>query len=80
MITYKFAGLTAIDAPTQYHYGSLPAKPALGHILFYEETGNRYAVIQVEGEGLVGDGGYADQKYWHGPRLVRAKQSPRCGC
>jgi hypothetical protein len=56
MFTYKFAGLTATDAPTPYHYGSLPTKPELGHIIVYEESGNRYAVIRIEGEGLVGDG------------------------
>ncbi len=56
MFTYKFMGLAALDAPTPYHYGSLPAKPGLGHILVYDESGNRYAVIRIEGEGLVGDG------------------------
>src|ERR1700737_457540 len=56
MFTYKFAGLTASDAPTPYTYGSLPAKPELGHILVIEESGNRYAVIRIEGEGLVGGG------------------------
>ena len=56
MFTYKFVGLTAIDAPTPYHYGSLPTKPELGHILVYDESNNRYAVIRIEGQGLVGDG------------------------
>jgi hypothetical protein len=55
MFTYKFVGLTASDAPTPYTYGSLPAKPELGHILIYNE-GNRYAVVGIDGEGLVGDG------------------------
>ena len=49
------------DATTPYYYGSLPAKPELGHILVLEETGNRYAVIRIEGEGLEGKGGNADQ-------------------
>lgn len=56
MFTYKFVGLAAIDAPTPYYYGSLPTKPERGHVLVYDETGNRYTVIGIEGEGLVGDG------------------------
>ncbi len=55
MFTYKFVGMTATDAPTPYTYGSLPAKPELGHRLVYEQSGDRYAVIRIEGEGLVGD-------------------------
>src|SRR5260221_12130854 len=49
------------DKPRMYHYGSLPAKPELGHVLVIEESGNRYAVIRIEGEGLVGDGPF-DQR------------------
>ena len=56
MFTYKFVGLDASDAPTPYYYGSLPVKPERGHILKYDETGNRYAVIGIEGEGLEGAG------------------------
>lgn len=56
MFTYKFVGLAEIDATTPYYYGSLPAKPERGHILVYDETGNRYAVVGIDGEGLVGDG------------------------
>lgn len=62
MFTYKFVGLTATDAPAPYTYGSLPAKPELGHIIVYEQSGNRYAVIRIEGEGLVGDDDCADQR------------------
>ena len=61
MFTYKFVGLTALDAPTPYYYGSLPAKAELGHVLLMEESGNRYAVIRIEGEGLTGDGPF-DQR------------------
>jgi hypothetical protein len=49
-------GLGATDARTRYYYGSLPAKAELGHILGYNETGNRYAVVRIDGEGLVDDG------------------------
>lgn len=56
MFTYKFVGLDETDAPTRYYYGSLPAKPELGHILVYNETGHRYAVVRIDGEGLVDDG------------------------
>ncbi len=63
MFTYKFLGLNATDAPTPYYYGSLQAKPELGHILVYDESGNRYAVIAIQGEGLVDDGdGSANQR------------------
>lgn len=61
MFTFKFVGLIEVDAPTAYTYGSLPAKPELGHTIVWE-SGNRYVVIRIEGEGLVGDGGYEDQK------------------
>jgi len=56
MFTYKFEGLTTADAPTAYYYGSLPARPELGHILVYDASGNRYVVVRIDGEGLVGDG------------------------
>ncbi len=45
-----------------YTYGSLPAKPELGHILLFDESGNRYAVIRIEGEGLVGDGPFSQRE------------------
>jgi hypothetical protein len=56
MFTYKFAGMAALDAPTPYYYGSLPWKPALGHVLVMDGSGNRYAIVRIDGEGLVGDG------------------------
>jgi hypothetical protein len=61
MFTYKFVGLAAADAATPYYYGSLPAKPELGRVLLFEESGNRYAVIRIEGEGVTGDGPF-DQR------------------
>jgi hypothetical protein len=62
MFTYKFIGLDAADAETPYYYGSLPAKPELGHTLVFDETGNRYTVFSIKGEGLVDDGdGYDSQ-------------------
>lgn len=63
MFTYKFVGLDAADAETPYYYGSTPAKPEIGHILVYDKTGNRYAIVRIEGEGLVDDGdGFDSQK------------------
>lgn len=76
MFTYKFVGLAAEDAPTPYHYGSLPAKPGLGHILVYDGSGNRYAVVRIEGEGLVGDGGYPDQKELAWAEIGQGKTVP----
>ena len=63
MFTYKFVGLDKTDAPTPYYYGSVPAKPEPGQTLVYNETGNRYVVFQLEGEGLVDEGdGYENQR------------------
>ena len=53
--TFKFEGLTEEDASTPYFYGSLPAKPELGHILTFDGTNNCYVVYRIEGEGLTGD-------------------------
>ncbi len=62
MFTYKFVGIDATDAQTPYHYGSLPVRPELGHTLVYNETGNRYAVVKIDGEGLIDSGdGNANQ-------------------
>src|SRR5258708_5259520 len=52
MYTFKFEGLNERDAPTPCFYGSLPVKPERGHILVFDETGNRYVVYRIEGEGL----------------------------
>jgi hypothetical protein len=76
MFTYKFVGLTATDAPTAYTYGSLPAKPELGHIIVYEQSGNRYAVIRIEGEGLVGDDDSADQRELAWTEIGQGKTVP----
>ena len=62
MFTYKFLGLEKSDAATTYYYGSLPAKPERGHTLVYHETGNRYAVVRIDGEGLVDDGDGSDNQ------------------
>ena len=55
MFTYKFLGLDKADAGTPYYYGSLPVKPEMGHTLLYDQTGNRYAIVRIVGEGLVGN-------------------------
>lgn len=55
MFTYKFAGLAHEDAPTPYYYGSLSVKPRVSHVLFYDETRNRYKIVHVVGRGLEGE-------------------------
>lgn len=75
MFTYKFVGLDKSDAPTPYYYGSLPAKPELGHILSYNDTGNRYAVVKIDGEGLVGDGD-AEQRELAFAEISRGESVP----
>ena len=62
MFTHKWVGLTTEDAQSEYTYGSLPAKPELGQIIAFEKSGNRYAVTEIKGEGLVGEDGYVSQK------------------
>jgi hypothetical protein len=62
MFTYKFLGLDHQDAETPYYYGSLPAKPEVGHTLKYDETNNRYAVIRIEGDGLQGSADSAQRE------------------
>lgn len=54
MFTYKFVGLLQADNPAPYYYGSLPARPEIGHVLYYDETGNRYEVTRIVGQGLEG--------------------------
>jgi hypothetical protein len=61
MFTYKFVGLEAPDSITPWYFGSLPSAAAVGHLLIYVESNNRYVVDGVCGEGLPGDGGHADQ-------------------
>jgi hypothetical protein len=56
-------GLEKADAPTPYYYGSVPKRPEPGQTLVYNETGNRYIIANVEGEGLQDDGdGYEKQR------------------
>jgi hypothetical protein len=63
LYTYRLLGLDKADAPTPYYYGSVPAKPEPGQLLRYDETGNRYVIVRIEGEGLVDDGdGYENQR------------------
>jgi hypothetical protein len=76
MFTYKFVGLDKSDAETPYYYGSLPAKPELGQTLTLDESDNRYAVVRIAGEGLVGDGGYADQKELAWAEIGRGETVP----
>ena len=77
MFTYKFVGLDATDAPTPYYYGSLPAKPELGHILVYNKTGNRYAVVRIDGEGLVDDAdGQGNQEELAWAEINRGERVP----
>jgi hypothetical protein len=77
VFTYKFVGLDAMDAPTPYHYGSLPVKPELGHILIYNEAGNRYAVVRIDGEGLLDDGdGHANQTQLAWAEIGRRESVP----
>lgn len=60
--TLKFVGLSREDAPTPYYYGSLPAEPRLGHMLVYNETGNRYVIYRIDGKALVGDNDHQSQR------------------
>jgi hypothetical protein len=76
MFTYKFKGLKREDASTPYYYGSLPAVPKVGHILRLDETGNRYRVDRVVGEGLKGKGGNADQEKLAWADIGRGEKVP----
>jgi len=76
MFTYKFVGLDATDAPTPYYYGSLPAKPELGHLLVFGETGNRYAVVRIDGKGLDGSDGDAHQAELAWAEINRSEAVP----
>lgn len=61
MFTYKFAGLRHEDSQLLYYYGSLPKKPEVGHELRFDQTGNRYRIGRIEGEGLTGPNDHDDQ-------------------
>lgn len=77
MFTYKFVGLAAVDSPAPYYYGSLPAKPEPGHMLLYDESGNRYVIFRIDGEGLVDDGnGYAEQEKLAWAEINRGESVP----
>jgi hypothetical protein len=75
MFTYKFLGLSKEDGPTPYYYGTLPAKPELGHILVMDETRNRYVVVRIDGEGLSGKG-YEAQKELANAEIGRGEKVP----
>jgi hypothetical protein len=62
LFTYKFLGLDRADATTPYYYGSVPGKPELGQLVVYNQTGNRYVVVRIVGEGLVDDGDGTDNQ------------------
>jgi hypothetical protein len=55
MFTYKFIGLDKADAETPYYYGSLPVEAEVGQILSYDSTANRYVIVRMVGEGLIGN-------------------------
>jgi hypothetical protein len=76
MFTYKFVGLAKADAETPYYYGSLPVEPEVGHTLSYDETSNRYAIVQIVGEGLVGDDDAAAQKELAWADINRGEKVP----
>lgn len=75
MFTFKFEGLTAQDDLTGYTYGSLPAKPELGHIIVMEESETRYTVIRIDGEGLEGEGSN-EQKELAWAEIASGKKVP----
>jgi hypothetical protein len=62
MYTFKFEGLSPQDTETPYYYGSLPAKPEVGHILVFDQTKNRYVIFRIDGEGLTE--GNAQDNQW----------------
>ena len=62
MFTYKFLGLDKGDAETPYYYGSLPKRAKVGQSIEIVASKNRYRVTGVQGEGLEGRGGLADQR------------------
>jgi hypothetical protein len=75
MYTFKFLGLSKEEAPTPYYYGSLPAKPERGHTLVYE-TGNRYVIVAIEGEGLSGASDSDDQRELAWADISRGRKVP----
>jgi|SRR5277367_1278034 len=75
MYTFKFLGLAPEDTETPYFYGSLPAKPELGHLLISDKTGNRYVIFAIEGEGLSGEA-RADQEELAWTDINRGEKVP----
>ena len=75
MFTFKFAGLSEQDSLTPYYYGSLPAKPERGQILVFE-SGNRYTIQQIVGEGLTGRSARADQETLAWKELIDEERVP----
>ena len=76
MHTFKFEGLTKQDAETPYYYGSLPAKPELGHILILDGTGNHYVVYRIDGEGLTGASARENERELAWAEISRGESVP----
>jgi hypothetical protein len=76
MHTFKFEGLAEADAPTPYYYGSLPAKPELGHTLILDGTGNHYVVYRIDGEGLAGVSTLENQRELAWAEISRGESVP----
>jgi hypothetical protein len=76
MYTFKFEGLSKPDAETPYYYGSLPAKPELGHILIIDGTSNHYVVYRIDGEGLTGDKTQDNQRELAWADMLRHESVP----
>lgn len=75
MYTFKFVGLAHTDAPTPYYYGSLPAPAELGGTFLLDDTGNRYVVVGIEGEGLQGEA-EASQRELAWAEIARGERVP----
>lgn len=76
MFTYKFEGLRREDSQLLHYYGSLPAKPEVGHELRFDQTGNRYRVGRIEGEGLTGPNDHDDQMELAWAEINRGERVP----
>ena len=76
MYTQSVVGLAHEAAETRYYYASLPAKPEVGQTLFYEETGNRYLIIGVNGEPLTGECEFDDQRTLAWAEVAQGKKVP----
>jgi hypothetical protein len=76
MYTQSVVGLAHEDAETRFYYASLPAKPKVGQTLRYEETGNRYLIVGVDGEPLTGDSEFDDQRTLAWTEVAQGKKVP----